>query len=143
MIDPFAVLEDVAPEWRSVATELIARLVDPSARWLTPKERAAFDAVIQLRPFLITNAQKARCRRCGQVHAYLTLACVERPFSGWSELLMLVRDQSLKGLRLGDIVPITLEQARALAEKIRARGEPFPDPPDPRAVEALLRTLAR
>lgn len=143
MIDPFALLGDLPPEWRPIAGELLLHLLDRDRPWLTPKERAALDAVILLRPYLVTNATGARCRNCRAVHPYLTLGCVERPFSGWSELLALVRDQSLRAVRLGDLVPISREQACDLAARIRARGYPFPDPPDPRAVEGALRRAGR
>jgi hypothetical protein len=139
-LDPFDLLADLPPEWRSVATELLARLGDHSRPWLTREERRAIDAVIALRPYLVTNGQRARCRRCGAVHPYLTLACVERPFTGWTELFALVRQQNVV-LRLGDIVPIDRATAQALIERIRARGYDVPDLPQPAQVENQLRTL--
>jgi hypothetical protein len=141
-LDPFDVIGSVPPEWRAVAVELVARLGDPTRPWLTPAERRALDAVIALRPYLVTNAQRARCRRCGVVHAYLTLGCIERPFTGWTEVFALVREQNVV-LRLGDLVPIDRETARALIERIRARGFVIPDLPDPAAIEQTLRRLAK
>ena len=140
-LDPFDVIGDVPPEWRAVAAELIARLGDPTRPWLTPAERRALDAVIALRPYLVTNAHRARCRRCGAVHPYLTLGCIERPFTGWTEVFALVRDQHI-ALRLGDLVPIDRETARRLIERIRARGFAIPDLPDPATTEQALRRLA-
>jgi hypothetical protein len=141
-LDPFDVIGAVPPEWRSVAAELVARLGDPTRPWLTPAERRALDAVIGLRPYLVTNAHRARCRRCGSVHAYLTLGCIERPFTGWTEVFALVREQNV-ALRLGDLVPIDRATARALIERIRARGFAIPDLPDPAATEHALRRLAK
>lgn len=147
-IDPFRLVQDLPPEWRTVATELLARLGPRDRPYLTPQERAAIDAVIRLRPYLVRNRWGFRCRRCGAVHQYLTLGCIERPFTGWSETFLADRrglagiaSAGMRVIELGDIEPISVERARELVGRIRARGFPIEDPPDPQAVEQGLRAV--
>jgi hypothetical protein len=129
-LDPLApVLPDLPPEWDAIPPEILARLA-PRGGILTPAQRRELDRIARARWFLIRNEGSWRCRRCGAVHAYLTWGCVERPWNGLNEVVGLLRqvegrDLTLSGVRFGTIVPITEVQARALIERMRARGYPY------------------
>lgn len=95
---------------------------------------AAMNAVLAGRTFLIRNDSNVgyypRCGRCNRVHRYLTLACVERPFSALTEIYAVLNehrldgpDRIVEGLRFGALVPITPAKAEELKARIRARGE--------------------
>lgn len=149
---------DLPPEWDEVPPELLARLVPQATRtipftlpngqvelrqWnftgvLTKEQRAQIDTIVAGRWFLIRNdgptLERARCGRCGNLHKYLTLACIERPFHGLDEIYALIeqiegRDQNAYAIRLGSIEPITRQKAKLLADRIRARGEQLYGPP--------------
>lgn len=52
---------------------------------LTPEQAAERERILMSRYFLVRQGSLGeifRCRRCGQKHPYLTLMCVEQPFSG-------------------------------------------------------------
>jgi CelD/BcsL family acetyltransferase involved in cellulose biosynthesis len=95
---------------------------------------ADFNALLAGRWFLIRNDASAgyrpRCGRCNQVHDFLTLGCVERPFNGLTEIVAMLRDfraegrdRVMEGVRYGALVPITAAEAQRLAGRIRAKGE--------------------
>jgi hypothetical protein len=52
---------------------------------LTPEQAAERDRILMSRYFLVRQGslgEISKCRNCGQKHPYLTLHCVEQPFSG-------------------------------------------------------------
>lgn len=55
----------------------------------TADELAEIERIINARWYLIRNEIGATCGRCGKVHPYLTLHCLERPFNGLDQLLLL------------------------------------------------------
>lgn len=55
---------------------------------MSPAEAAERDRLLAARYFLVkqgTLGEIFRCRRCNVRHGYMTLMCVERPFSGIAE----------------------------------------------------------
>jgi hypothetical protein len=55
---------------------------------MSPAEAAERDQLLRCRYFLVRQGSLGeifRCRRCQVKHAYMTLMCVERPFSGVAE----------------------------------------------------------
>jgi hypothetical protein len=155
LLNPAALtLADLPPQWEQVPDMILAQLAPQAVREvrgplgrsylvdmtgvITPEQKKAIDSVARSRWFVMRNdgpvMQRARCGRCGGVHQYLTLGCVERPFHGLQEIVGLVEtyaaegkhvERVLQSIRLGAIVPITRKQARQLADKIRAKGIRF------------------
>jgi hypothetical protein len=94
----------------------------------------AMNTVLAGRTFLIRNDSNfgyyPRCGRCNQVHQFLTLACIERPFSALTEIYGMLNEQRMdgpnrlmEGFRFGALVPITPAEAELLKQRIRDRGE--------------------
>lgn len=94
----------------------------------------AMQRVLAGRTFLIRNDSTfgyyPRCGRCNQVHQFLTLACVERPFSALTEIYGMLNEHRvdgdnriMEGFRFGALVPITPAEAERLKQRIRDRGE--------------------
>lgn len=55
---------------------------------MSPEETAERDKLLAARYFLVRQGSLGeifRCKRCNVRHAYMTLMCVERPFSGIAE----------------------------------------------------------
>lgn len=55
---------------------------------MSPQETAERDRLLAARFFLVRQGSLGeifRCKRCNVKHAYMTLMCVERPFSGVAE----------------------------------------------------------
>lgn len=95
---------------------------------------ALFRRVLASRWFLIRNdsvpGYYPTCDNCGRVHTYMTLACVERPFNGLTEIYGVLNDAKLdgqnrvvEGFRYGALVPITAAEAAKYVQRIRDRGE--------------------
>ena len=95
---------------------------------------ALFRRVLGQRWFLIRNdsvpGYYPHCERCGQVHTYLTLACVERPFNGLTEIYGVLNaakmaggDRIVEGFRYGALVPISAADAARYIGRIRDKGE--------------------
>jgi hypothetical protein len=125
---------------------------------LTNAQKRRVDEILASRWFLIKNGgvlPPARCTRCGSTsHPYLTLGCIEKPYNGLGEIVALVEQQTQRGVarivkagrqatekplydttldavEIGAIVPITPEKAKALIDRINAKGYrwrgPVPD----------------
>jgi hypothetical protein len=154
-IDPRQlVLPDAPKEWGKVPAEILARLLpkrtttyldskgEPhtfyTAGVVTPEQRREIDRIAKSRWFLLKNDgplnTKLRCMRCGQRHEYFTLACVERPFHGLQQIVLLLEKQArgngavldalfAEYVQVGVIQPITRHKAMQLADAIRAKGE--------------------
>jgi hypothetical protein len=123
-----ATMPDLPPQWETVEPDVLATL-RPEGGIYTPQQHAALKRIAGRRWFLIraNTGLASRCRECQQVHTYLTLGCVELPFNGLTEVIGLFdryqgRDRVIDAVALGDIVPITRDEARTLYGRIRARG---------------------
>lgn len=140
-------LQDMPTEWTAVPPEILERLLPVTARvvrgpngtehlydmrgMITPEQKAEIDRIAEGRWFLLRNngvTGRLRCTRCKQVHAYFTLACVERPFHGLQEIVGLMRhvvgrDLHFDAVRFGSIEPVTRAHALRLISRIRAKGE--------------------
>ena len=108
--------------------------------WIfTPAELKERDRIIASRWFLVQNERRERCKRCRSVHPYLTVFCIDRPFNGFSELLLLEErineqhdhehgevvhseEKLILASRPGSILPITERDAVKLAIRIRLKG---------------------
>lgn len=110
----------------------------------TAAQRDMLNKIAASRWFLIKLDEQARCGNCGGKHGYVTLGCIERPWNGITDMTYAIlgkpwltfglsrqeRKEIAPGtgvnvpwqsVRLGDIVPITGERARALRERIRMK----------------------
>jgi hypothetical protein len=63
----------------------VPQIARPHPVIMTPDEMRERERLLRGRYFLVrqgTLGEIMKCKRCGGKHAYLTLACIERPFSG-------------------------------------------------------------
>jgi hypothetical protein len=129
----------VPPEWSPIDRDLAERLRPDRYGLRTKDQQKVIDQIRAARWLLLRNDHKARCRECNQIHEYVTRLCIERPFNGLHELhlfeMQVAKDQglvsgenviltetTLRGMRLGEPVPITRKQAQRLMLRIRAKG---------------------
>lgn len=166
-IDPSDLwLPNPPPEWDTIPLEILERLApkamrvvrDPrtnmptpifSTGLLTPEQKAEMDRLAEGRWFLLRNngpvESRLVCGRCKRRHEFFTLACIERPFHGLEELVLLQqqttdREETFDMIRLGTIEPITRVRALRLADAIRAKGEQLYGPPVARIRSRLVGT---
>jgi hypothetical protein len=136
-IDPRAlILADTPPEWQALEAEAIA-LLRPALGLLTPAQAAQLARVQRSRWFLLRNRGKEgyafRCGRCGAVHEYFTLHCIERPFNGLTQVVGVLtqrlgpKDTDFFSVALGAIEPIERDRARQTYERLRLLGYPPAD----------------
>lgn len=128
-IDPMApFLDDMPVEWlANIPEEMLARLA-PLAGATDPETRALINRIAAGRWFLVRNELRARCVQCGQDHDYITIRCVEAPFSGLRSVLLFWSERPdmttfLNAMKPGTIVPISEVTARRFNQRIRDRGE--------------------
>ncbi len=96
---------------------------------LSPEQAAERDRILTARYFLVRQGSLGevfRCRECGQKHPYLTLRCVEQPFSGIEGGLYAFYRVMGRPDVLGRV---TAEERRRVA-KIRRLFRPVVDLPD-------------
>ena len=100
-----------------------------------PWQRRAMDKIARSRWFLVRNEQRDRCGNCrqgtipGAIHEYLTLGCIELPFNGVDDLVLVLeswdeerRERLISGMHPGMFVPITFGDARKYIRRIQAKG---------------------
>jgi hypothetical protein len=95
-----------------------------------PDEAEERDRLLAQRYFLVRQGSLGeifRCRECKGKHSYLTLRCVERPFSGTGHPLLAraqavaERDILLGGLPLGMLEEIPASLAQRYVTRINSR----------------------
>lgn len=147
-IDPAdLVIRNSPAEWPAISEELINRLTvgypqpirDQFGNWhhfpqipmLTPAQKEQIDAIAAARWFLIrirNDAAIKACHRCGRHHRYFTVACIELPFNGVTDLTQALctkehgGDTIYDAVAIGDIEPIPESRARRYREQIIMRG---------------------
>jgi hypothetical protein len=129
----------IPPEWDDVDRDLAERLRPDKYGLRTKEQQKQIDKIRAARWLLLRNDHKARCGRCGAIHEYITRFCIERPFNTLHEIQLfelqqareqgLVRGENLivnsanvRGMQLGEPVPISRKQAQKLMLRIRVRG---------------------
>lgn len=114
----------------------------------TGMQRRMIDAILASRWYLIKNdstdefGNRRPCRHCHRLHDYVTVRCIEAPFTSLTEVMGIIRkadgvyvqgdkqpDQfdsmEFDAQVLGKIVPISISQAYDHIRKIRGRGVPI------------------
>ncbi len=90
------------------------------------------EGVLANRWYLIENDAvpgfRPECGICGRKHRFLSLACLDKPFNGLTEIFAILRqpriegrDRITEGFRFGALVPITSREALVLRERIRGK----------------------
>jgi len=111
--------------------------------FLTATQRAALNRVQADEWVLVKNeigsvvGGDPKCRRCGAIHEYITVGCIELPFSSLRSLEIFVGKMPQSGQELframlkpgtlaepGTLVPISSKEAEKLNERIRAKRMP-------------------
>lgn len=138
MSDMIPVMDPVLPDqpdtWRAMTDEQLRIATEHDDNGLlTPRAlRARRDAMLD-RWYLIRNVHGWKSRN-GRVDRYFTVAGIEKPYHGvwgiYAAFENLTQDSefahtmTLEAHVIGMIEPITIQQARALYDRIRARVGP-------------------
>lgn len=135
MIDPRRIiLPDNPSEWPDIPEHIWEKLKPKNGIYL-PWQKRAMDKIARSRWFLIRNNHRERCGNCrqgaipGAIHDYLTLGCVELPFHGIEDLVLVMqewneerRERLISGMTPGTIVPITPSDAFKYIGRIKDKG---------------------
>lgn len=132
-------LADNPGEWADVP-EPLRRFLIPRNGVYSVAQAEALATIARARWFFLRNrgpeGYAFRCKRCGRIHDYFTLHCVERPFNGLTQTLALLVErvgelpdggpqrEDYCGVALGAIVPITRDRARANFARLVQLGYP-------------------
>lgn len=128
----------VPPEWDDVDRDLWERIKPDKYGLRTHEQKKIIDRIRAARWLLLRNDHRARCGRCNQIHEYITMGCIERPFNGLEEIHHFEKQQAreqglirgenqiihattVRALHVGTPEPINRKTAQRLLLRIRAK----------------------
>ena len=127
-----------SPDWDPIARDLAERLKQDQYGIRTKEQQKRIDEIRAASWLLLTNEHRAKCGRCGKIHPYITLGCIERPFNGLDELYsfetsnareqglirgenVILSESHVQSMRIGAPEPISRKVAKRLILRIRAK----------------------
>jgi hypothetical protein len=123
------ILPDTPPEWRTLPAELYER-IKPARGFYLVEEWEQVEKILKSNWLLLQNTHRWRCRECNNIHAYYTKKCIERPFNRLTAIYGFLNEKGhenhrqdiLRGISLGTIVPITEDEAQRFRWALKFKG---------------------
>lgn len=129
---------EIPAEWDDIDKDLAMRLRQNEYGLRTKEQWQIIKQIRAARHLLLRNDHRARCGRCGAIHEYITLGCIERPFNGLDEVHLfelqqakergqvrgehqIITTTTVESLHVGVPEPINRKTAKKLILRIRAK----------------------